>query len=102
MSSKTLNLQEASNLLMIHPVTTQTRAKSGAIPAVKIGKRWVFIEDDLLQWIRLQYTTKRQAVSTEAQECYLNEKVSGITSSPAKDLLYINLLKPATKKKLKP
>ena len=98
---KTLNLEDAAKLLIIHPVTLQARINSGAIPAVKIGKRWVFIEEDLLQWIRSQYTINRQDVSKEAV-CYSKEKIHGITSSPARDLLYTDLLKPATKKKPEP
>ena len=48
----TLNLKEAAALLKIHPVTLQDKARAGEIPGAKIGRAWVFIEFDLLEYIR--------------------------------------------------
>jgi excisionase family DNA binding protein len=96
----TLNLEEAAELLKIHPSTLQAKAASGEIPAAKPGKRWVFIESDLFDWLRTQYTNSRQDVSKEKViKCSLKEKKSGITSSASKERLYIDLLAPATKRK---
>lgn len=51
----TLTLQQAADLLKLHPVTLQGKAKAGLIPACKIGRRWVFIEIDLIEYMRAQY-----------------------------------------------
>jgi excisionase family DNA binding protein len=55
---RTLDLDQAAKLLHLHPDTLQQRAKAGDIPAAKPGKRWVFVEDDLLDWLRGQYVGK--------------------------------------------
>ena len=57
---KTLNLTEAADFLRLHPKTLQSKAKAGEIPAAKPGKCWVFIDSDLVDWLRLQYTANRQ------------------------------------------
>jgi hypothetical protein len=51
----TLTLQQAAEFLKIHPVTLLEKANAGIVPGAKIGKRWVFIEIDLIDYIRSQY-----------------------------------------------
>jgi hypothetical protein len=41
---RTLNLELAAALLLVHPITLQQMAKAGKVPGAKIGRRWVFIE----------------------------------------------------------
>lgn len=68
---KTLTLQEAAEVLKLHPVTVAERAADGRIPAAKLGRRWVFIEDDLIDYVRAHY--KRRALqggSSEISECH--------------------------------
>jgi len=48
----TLDLQAAAAFLRIHPVTLQEKARTGEIPGAKIGKRWVFVDVDLVEHIR--------------------------------------------------
>jgi excisionase family DNA binding protein len=55
---KTMGIDDASQLLRVHPVTLSKMASSGEIPAAKIGKEWVFIEVDLIDYIRAQYKTR--------------------------------------------
>ena len=52
----TLDLKQAAEFLKIHPVTLQCKAKAGEIPGAKPGKSWVFIDEDLANYIRSQYT----------------------------------------------
>ncbi|MBW8327610.1 MAG: helix-turn-helix domain-containing protein [Thiobacillus sp.] len=52
---KTLDLQEAAELLHLHPVTLRDKARLGEIPGAKIGKCWVFVAVDLIDYIRAQY-----------------------------------------------
>ncbi|WP_082769112.1 MULTISPECIES: helix-turn-helix domain-containing protein [Methylomonas] len=101
---KTLNLQDAAELLMIHPTTLLVKAKAGEIPGAKPGKCWVFIDVDLLDWLRSQYTYRpRESVDNQTGEslCSLKDQqaVIGIINSPLKEKLYTEALEPATKKK---
>ena len=59
---RTLNLDEAAQFLKLHPEEVRRRAKAGIIPGVKLGKRWVFIEDDLAAYLRSLYAPPRQAL----------------------------------------
>src|SRR5688572_26791053 len=74
---RTLSLQEAAALLKIHPVTLQSKARSGAIPGAKIGKCWVFVEIDLLDYLRSQY--RRQALQGEHKELALCHSIDAKT-----------------------
>ncbi|PPC90948.1 MAG: hypothetical protein CTY35_14000 [Methylotenera sp.] len=57
-SFKTIGIKEAAELLMVHPVTLYRMAERGEVPAVKPGKRWVFVDIDLIEWLRAQYLTQ--------------------------------------------
>ena len=80
---KTLNLEEAAAFLHVHPITLQGKAKSGIVPGTKIGRRWVFIEVDLLQHIRSQYSPRAlQGEQMEESEChFINAKTVPIGGS---------------------
>jgi excisionase family DNA binding protein len=52
--SATLTLEEAARLLQLHPTTLAAKARSGEIPGAKPGKRWVFVEVDLVEYVRTQ------------------------------------------------
>ena len=52
---KTLNLEQAAAFLHMHPYTLMQKVNAREIPAAKPGKRWVFIEDDLADYLRGQY-----------------------------------------------
>ncbi len=70
---KTLTLNEAAQFLKMHPEEVRRRAKRGIIPGAKSGKRWVFVEDDLVAYLRSLYATPRQALQVghgEKQLCH--------------------------------
>jgi excisionase family DNA binding protein len=54
---KTLSLQEATILLQVHPETLRGWAKEGRAPGAKLGKSWLFIDTDLLDWVRSAYSS---------------------------------------------
>lgn len=58
---RTLDLNEAAEFLRLHPHTLEAKARAGEIPGAKPGKRWVFIDDDLADWLRAQYRTENPA-----------------------------------------
>ena len=53
---QTLTLEQAAKILRMHNVTVRNKARAGELPAAKVGKRWLFIEVDLMNWLRLQYS----------------------------------------------
>src|SRR5262245_26198089 len=66
---RTIGLAEAAAFLRLHPEELRRRAKAGAVPAAKPGKRWVFIEEDLAAYLRSNYSSPRQALwATQRKE----------------------------------
>ena len=55
---KTLNLEQAAELLGAHKETVRRQAAIGQLPAVKIGRSWIFIEQDLVMHIRNKYSSR--------------------------------------------
>ena len=99
---QTLTLQQAAAFLKLHPVTLQTKAKAGEIPGCKIGRRWVFIEVDLIEYIRAQY--QRRLLQGDGKEtlCHsTNDKTrpAGGLRSPSVDEQYNAVLGLTTKSK---
>ena len=58
----TIGLQEAALFLKMHHETLRLKTKSGIIQGAKLGKRWVFILEDLETYIRSQYANYEQTV----------------------------------------
>lgn len=63
---KTMGIKEAAAFLMVHPVTLYRMAERGEVPAAKPGKKWVFIDVDLAEWIRSKYAV--QASLSDSRE----------------------------------
>ena len=51
---RTLNIDEACQLLHTHKSTLYQKIASGEIPAARIGRSWIFVELDLVDYIRKQ------------------------------------------------
>ncbi|WP_082642755.1 helix-turn-helix domain-containing protein [Legionella spiritensis] len=54
---KTLNIQQAAEFLGAHKETVRRMAARKQIPGVKIGRSWIFIEHDLVTYIRNKYSS---------------------------------------------
>ena len=67
----TLTLKGAAKFLHIHPVTLQEKARAGEIPGAKVGKCWVFVDVDLVQYLRSKYRQRAlQGEHTEVSLCH--------------------------------
>src|SRR6266513_406226 len=75
---RTLDRVEAASFLKMNKEELRKKAKTGRIPGAKAGKRWVFIDDDLVSYLRSRYACDRQALvgdrsnlcrSTNAEAC---------------------------------
>jgi excisionase family DNA binding protein len=97
---RTLNLKEAANFLNIHWQTLRQRVISGEIPGAKIGKSYIFLEDDLVEYIRSLYPDGGRASSKTGElRCSTNVKTRNITGADSSHLTerrYAELLKPPT------
>src|SRR5262249_4800206 len=99
---RTLDLNEAAAFLHMHPEEVRTRTKRGLIPGAKTGRRWIFLDADLADFVRSLYPVRRQALQvTTSQEglCHLESagRSGGSTSPRQTASEYGDLLKPATK-----
>lgn len=100
--SKTLDLYEAADFLKVHWQTLRIKAKTGEIPSAKIAKRWVFLEEDLVSYLRSQYATSKPKSQVQLhiaggkRLCCTSDqnRASGGASSPHRtEAEYKNLLK---------
>jgi hypothetical protein len=68
----TLDLQQAARVLHVHPVALLKKAQQGIVPGcAKLGKRWVFILVDLLDYIRSQSPRRAlQGDKLEQHSCH--------------------------------
>ena len=69
----------------MHPEEVRRRARCGAIPGAKPGRCWIFIEDDLAEYVRSFYASPGQALQVtlrkEMQCHFANAVVSGGSTS---------------------
>lgn len=82
---KTLNIDQAAEFLGAHKETIRRLAVIGKIPAAKIGRRWTFIEQDLVIYIRNKYSTSdaSQGVHNRSKNIWHSKKITefgGLTS----------------------
>lgn len=73
---KTFNLVEAAEFVKMHPQTLEQKARAGEAPGAKMGKCWVFIDEDLAAWIRASYKNGEAACHSSS----VKEVVSGSAS----------------------
>jgi hypothetical protein len=99
---ETLNLQEAAAFLKIHEVTLSIKATSGEIQGAKIGKRWVFLQVDLIEHIRAQYQVRALQGDKKEQICHFTNaktRLTGGSKSASVDEQYNAVLGLTTKSK---
>lgn len=74
MPHKTLDLNEAADFLRMSPSALREKAKAGRILGAKPGKKWVFLEADLVAYVRSLYPEPRQALRVttlkEVEACH--------------------------------
>lgn len=94
----TLSIEEAAEILFMSPAALGQLARTGKIKAAKPGKRWVFLENDLVAYLDALYIGSGQAPQSGCEEetsrChYTNaEPRGGLASQPRTDREYAVLL----------
>jgi excisionase family DNA binding protein len=91
---QTLNLDEAALFLKCSDDTVRELAASGEIPAAKVGRAWVFVDVDLVEWLRTQYA------HPEDKKCHSTSAAKrGGSISPTTDKELESLLTQPTARK---
>jgi Helix-turn-helix domain len=66
---ETLTLREAAAFCNMNHECFRRKVKEGVIPGAKVGKAWVFLKYDLIQYIRSLYATSaEEAVRVTGKE----------------------------------
>ncbi|MDY7537520.1 helix-turn-helix domain-containing protein [Undibacterium sp. RTI2.1] len=82
---KTFEIDEAAAFLNIGRTHALTLAGSGELPGAKIGREWVFLENDLVEYLQAEVrkqVRERRARATVSQD--LDAAVSNIMPSVSK------------------
>lgn len=58
---KSLDLKEAAEILKVHENTVMELVGNGMIPGAKIGRAWVFIDEDLFDYLRKEIVRQSAA-----------------------------------------
>lgn len=77
----TLDLTAAANMLHMSEDALMRHARSGRIPGCKPGRQWVFLEVDLIEWMRSQYGQEKRPKATKACRSLSVVKSGGSTSA---------------------
>lgn len=97
----TLNIEQAAEFLGAHKETIRRLVASKEIPGVKIGKKWIFIEQDLVEYMRSKYSTgvtSQGAAQRSKQEWRFTKEIPlGGLVSPIREKEYREALGLATR-----
>jgi excisionase family DNA binding protein len=81
--TRSLTSIEAASFLRKHVVTVRQLAGDGKIPGAKVGSDWLFLEDDLIAYIRGQYRKPtKPCPSTSSQALPTGTRTSPSLVSP--------------------
>ncbi|MCX7116378.1 MAG: helix-turn-helix domain-containing protein [Legionellales bacterium] len=94
---KTLDINQAAQFLGAHKETIRRLVAGGQLPGVKIGRSWVFLEQDLVMHIRNKYSgcdASQGAHNRSNTTWHSKEKmVFGGLTSPTLESVYEKALK---------
>ena len=57
---KTFDIDECAEFLKIDSTTVSEMAGMGELPGARIGRGWVFLEEDLVEYLRTQVRAQRR------------------------------------------
>ena len=77
----TLNLEETARFLKVHTETISRLAKTGQLPGAKIGRAWVFLEEDLVEYLRDQIQAQQ---TMRAEESKVRDQTDSLKSPTEK------------------
>jgi len=86
---QTLDLAEAADFLKMNPEVLRRKAKLNQVPGRKAGKRWVFLDTHLAEWLKEAYSNpgRELRVVDKEKKCQSTNAVKikrGTFNSPQK------------------
>jgi hypothetical protein len=96
---RTLDINEAAEFLHMSPAVLRQKACAGIVKGAKPGKRWVFLEYELADYLRSLYPSRGQAPQSDTEQeikpCHSSNAVTsgGYDLVPPTASKYANLLK---------
>lgn len=93
----TLGLDEAAVFLKTTPETVSDCIHKRGLPAVKIGRAWVLVEQDVIAWLREQYSARKPNEDEACGSTSAVSAVSGGLTSPSTARALNEALAPRTK-----
>ena len=97
----TLTLTEAAAYLKCNAETVRVKAKAREIKAVKVGRQWVFKEEDLSSYLDKLYDGDFSTVQQPCNTINRDLSSSGTDSQLLTDDEYEGLLRPSTNVRLR-
>ncbi len=61
MTARTLTLAEAAEFLKTTPETVSAMIRGEGLPAAKVGRAWVLVDEHIVDWLSTRYGVKRCA-----------------------------------------
>ena len=61
---RTLSLDEAAEFLRTTPDTVSAMIRREGLPAAKVGRAWVLVDVDVIEWLRGRYPANEECDST--------------------------------------
>jgi len=78
--TRTLTLTETADVLKTTPETVSDCIHLRGLPAVKIGRAWVLVEADVIEWLRRQYSAPAKESTTCEYSGAAHAAPGGLTS----------------------
>jgi len=78
---QTLGIDECAEFLKVDRTTALKLAGNGTLPGAKIGRAWVFLEDDLVDYLRNE--ARRQARERQSKAIIQEELEASVTRAVA-------------------
>jgi len=95
---RTLTLDEAAAMLHTCTDTVSECIRSRGLPAVKIGRAWVLVDDDVIGWVRSQYNRE----DTPCDYSVAEKTVRGTLQAPSQASALRAALAPRTERRRRP
>ncbi len=71
---KTFDIDECAEFLKVDSTTVSEMAGMGELPGARIGRGWVFLEEDLVEYVRTQVRHQRRERQSSRFEKQQDEK----------------------------
>ena len=77
--TRTLSLDEVAAMLKTTPETVSDCIRYRGLPAAKIGRAWVLVDDDVISWLRQQYAQAEGLTAPGAGRLHVPRSVTADT-----------------------